>query len=264
MEKATFYAGKEASITDSERLLSQWCLEAAEGMIRLVELLRDAQKLAQRSFTDFQGCVVAIITLLLYGIIDRNDNYDKYVTSAINSLSFMVGRNEGLVPAFRFVQNFKRITDEAYELCRNSEHTEQSTSSVNEAALAAYESWLSSGGNQRHSQAFVPSSSVDINMDGEDSTTSPHAPGDEHLGDGAQLGESDTSTHGLGLDHAANENWQGASLDLIGFSDAPDWLMAPTSTSTDLFAHMTGLNYFDFGREASRQYEGDGSMFQGA
>lgn len=142
--------GMGMSCPEGERLLINWCVKAAEEMIRLLELLRTTNNLSHRSYTDVQGCVVAATTILLCGIMERKSSYKDTVDSAISSLSCVVTNTESFRPALDFVRTFQGITDEAYKRC-HEKASDDGDPGLKHTISASYDSWLSAfetGGGQ--------------------------------------------------------------------------------------------------------------------
>ena len=195
-----------------EEQLAQWCVGAAVEIIKLVEMLRKGDRLSAHSFTDLQGCVVSAITMLLYGIVHRDAGYDAVVSSAVASISFIVSRNETLLPVLHFIKGFKNVTEEAYTHCHAKERV--SGPAAGDAVLS-YEAWLSS-----ITQA-VP----------HDTTT------------GRPNEEMHRSAEGTWIEPAATLR----DLESPATEDPGNLLRwdGLTSLSSDPFDHFVGLNFFE-------------------
>lgn len=89
------------------------CSKAARKMIRLFEILRDNDYLARFSFTDFHGCSIATIIILLHGILERDVAYNATLAFAVESLRWMASESETARLGARFVEGFKQLADEA-------------------------------------------------------------------------------------------------------------------------------------------------------
>jgi hypothetical protein len=139
---------------EDERLLINWCVNAAEEMIRLLELLRTNNSLAYRSYTDVQGCVAAATLILLCGIIERKSSYEAIVDSAISSLSCIATNTDSFQSALDFIRSFQGITNAAHERCRKKP-SRHSGSDSKHTISASYVTWLSSFDNE---EQYVPPS----------------------------------------------------------------------------------------------------------
>lgn len=116
------------------------CLNAARSMLRLYEMLHKNNNLARFSFTDFQGCSTSTIIMLLYGIVDRDEDYDDYVDSAIEALSYMGTGCDKAQAAVQFIRGFRELADEAYKRARNP--STNPTGSTTQEGLKLYGEWM--------------------------------------------------------------------------------------------------------------------------
>jgi hypothetical protein len=120
--------------------MAQYCSKAARKMIRLFEILRDNEYLARFSFTDFHGCSIATIIILLYGILERDATYEATINFALGSLRYMATDSETTSLRIKFIERFKSLADEAVEKLRAASGMEGTDESKNEPG--GYESWL--------------------------------------------------------------------------------------------------------------------------
>jgi hypothetical protein len=109
-------------------------------MIRLFEILRENEYLARFSFTDFHGCSIATIIILLHGILERDATYEATINFAFESLRYMATDNETARLRVKFVDGFKSLADEAVDKMRAASGMEYTDGSKNESG--GYESWL--------------------------------------------------------------------------------------------------------------------------
>ncbi|RDW68537.1 hypothetical protein BP5796_09194 [Coleophoma crateriformis] len=114
------------------------CSKAARKMIRLFEILRDNDYLARFSFTDFHGCSIATIIILLHGILERDVAYDATLTFAVESLWWMASESETARLGAKFVEGFKQLADEAVARMDGEKAKEASSQWADEG----YERWL--------------------------------------------------------------------------------------------------------------------------
>ncbi|GKT56052.1 transcriptional regulatory protein [Colletotrichum tofieldiae] len=93
---------------------SDTCIKAAKKMIELFDGLSHSGNMARFSFTDFQGCSIATIIMLLAGILDRDSGYESRIAFGLNCLRRMAcGGNATARMGVRFVEALQSITNEA-------------------------------------------------------------------------------------------------------------------------------------------------------
>jgi len=104
---------------DSE-LLSKPCVKAAQKMLELFGKIRNVGKLTKSSFTDFQGCSIATMVLLVAGIVERDLCYETRISFGLDCLRSMAGDNAAATTGVEFMEALKLIADEAAEKLRRS------------------------------------------------------------------------------------------------------------------------------------------------
>jgi hypothetical protein len=104
---------------DSE-LLSKPCVKAAQKMLELFGKIRNVGKLTKSSFTDFQGCSIATMVLLVAGILERDLCYETRISFGLDCLRSMSGDNAAATTGVDFMEALKSIADEAAEKLRRS------------------------------------------------------------------------------------------------------------------------------------------------
>ncbi|KAJ0311274.1 hypothetical protein COL516b_001980 [Colletotrichum fioriniae] len=93
---------------------SEACIKAAKKMLELFEGLCRGGNMARFSFTDFQGCSIATIIVLLAGILDRDSGYEGRVAFGLDCLRKMSSfGNTTAKMGVRFVEALQSITNEA-------------------------------------------------------------------------------------------------------------------------------------------------------
>lgn len=127
------------------------CTRAARKVLELFKALAATKNVTRFSFTDFQGCSIATIIILVAGILDRDSAYRDTVEFGIDCLCRMVGGNLTAKLGIRFVEAVRAIADEAREkLCRAEEQHQEMQAPVLRMAssdieehrqLADYERW---------------------------------------------------------------------------------------------------------------------------
>ncbi|OBR16459.1 Thiamine repressible genes regulatory protein thi1 [Colletotrichum higginsianum IMI 349063] len=113
--RAAFRPGDEPqAISQSIQSSSDACVRAAKKMLDLFDGLCRGGNMARFSFTDFQGCSIATIIVLLAGILDRDAGYEGRVGFGLDCLRRMAcGGNATARMGVRFVEALQSITDEA-------------------------------------------------------------------------------------------------------------------------------------------------------
>ena len=137
---------QETQDEDVEKL-HRSCVKAAKRILELLECLGQTGNAARFSFSDFQGCSIATIVVLLAGILDRDAAYEARVSFGLDCLRRMAGSNATVRKGVRFVEALRSITDEArLKLCMS---TSQDSSRPGPSAAAEktpeyvqWEEWL--------------------------------------------------------------------------------------------------------------------------
>lgn len=119
--RSAFGSGVELSPVegDSEKM-SKPCVKAAQKMLELFGKIRNAGKLTRSSFTDFQGCSIATMILLVAGILERDLCYETRISFGLDCLRSMAGDNAAATTGVDFMEALKSIADEAAEKLRRS------------------------------------------------------------------------------------------------------------------------------------------------
>jgi hypothetical protein len=127
-------------IDDTVEALSKSCIKAAKKMLQLFEDIKRTGNLTRFSFTDFQGCSIAVIIVLLAGILERDSGYEGRVKFGLDCLRRMAEGNTTAKMGVRFVEALRSIANEAVEKLRQttafgatSEHTTRPATSVSGA-----------------------------------------------------------------------------------------------------------------------------------
>jgi hypothetical protein len=106
--------GKECpQIDEKVDLLARSCINNAKKMLQLFEGLTRTKNLTRFSFTDFQGCSIATIILLVAGIIDEEGDCKKRATFGLQCLRRMSGGNPTAIMGIHFVEAVESISTEA-------------------------------------------------------------------------------------------------------------------------------------------------------
>ncbi|KAH8681709.1 fungal-specific transcription factor domain-containing protein [Xylariales sp. PMI_506] len=110
--------GREAQppqVGDHVESLSRSCIKAAKKMLQLFEELRRTGNLTRFSFTDFQGCSIATIVLLLASILDQDLDFVRHINVGLDCLRKMAEGNTAAKMGVSFVEALQSIANEAVE-----------------------------------------------------------------------------------------------------------------------------------------------------
>ncbi|KAK1635734.1 thiamine repressible genes regulatory protein thi1 [Colletotrichum phormii] len=126
---------------------SEACVKAAKKMLELFEGLCRGGNMARFSFTDFQGCSIATIIVLLAGILERDSGYEGRVAFGLDCLRRMSSAgNTTAKMGVRFVEALQSITNEARSklvMARRREMSQAQESSSGQAeGYGRWAEWL--------------------------------------------------------------------------------------------------------------------------
>lgn len=111
-----------ATTTCTEELrssqLSVACVKAAKKMLRLFENICKTGNMTKSSFTDFQGCSIATMVLLIAGIVERDFCYEIEIRFGLGCLRSMAGEHLTATTGVAFMEALQSIADEAAEKLR--------------------------------------------------------------------------------------------------------------------------------------------------
>lgn len=82
-------------------------------MLELFELVSKTGNMTKSSFTDFQGCSIATMVLMVAGITKRDLCYDVRVDFGLNCLREMAGDHATAINGVAFMEALQSIVDEA-------------------------------------------------------------------------------------------------------------------------------------------------------
>lgn len=154
----------EAPIETGIESLSRSCVKAAHKMVMLFENLARTGNLTRFSFTDFQGCSIATIVVLLAGILERDAAYQERVRFGIDCLRRMAGGNLTARTGVQFVESLKSIADEArlkLQRCQNQTaqlNSDTSTMTYRPSDYATWAQWLARTEEQQLEESIGESS----------------------------------------------------------------------------------------------------------
>jgi hypothetical protein len=95
--------------------LSKSCVKAAKKMLELFGTIDRAGNMTKSSFTDFQGCSIATMILLVAGILERDLCYEARISFGLECLRRMAGEHIAAINGVHSMEALKAIADEAAE-----------------------------------------------------------------------------------------------------------------------------------------------------
>lgn len=121
--------------------LAKHCIKAAKKLLRLFENITKTDNLTRFSFTDFQGCSISTIIVLLAGIVNRDPEYEAQVNFGLESLRKMADGNKSAKTGVRFVEMLRSTADEAVAKLRQKAHHSQTQPGANKDNGSRYDEW---------------------------------------------------------------------------------------------------------------------------
>ena len=103
---------------DDSPQLSNSCVKAAKKMLDLFGTIDQAGKLTRFSFTDFQGCSIATMILLVAGILERDLCYETRISFGLDCLRSMAGEHVAAINGVHLMETLVAIANEATEKLR--------------------------------------------------------------------------------------------------------------------------------------------------
>jgi hypothetical protein len=99
--------------------LSKSCVKAAKKMLELFGTIERAGNMTKSSFTDFQGCSIATMILLVAGMLERDLCYEARISFGLECLRRMAGDHIAAINGVHFMEALKAIADEAAHKLRS-------------------------------------------------------------------------------------------------------------------------------------------------
>lgn len=119
----------QPAMEDCSAQLSKSCIKAAKKMLELFGNIDRADNMTKSSFTDFQGCSIATMILLVAGILERDLCYEARISFGLDCLRRMAGEHIAAINGVHFMEALKAIADEAAEKLRKYETSVERISS---------------------------------------------------------------------------------------------------------------------------------------
>ncbi|RMZ11855.1 hypothetical protein D0864_00867 [Hortaea werneckii] len=118
------------------------CIKSARKMLGLFEDLHKTGNVTRFSFTDFQGCSIATIVLLVGSLISVEHECQTIASTGLDYLRTMAGKQITPLKGVRFVEAVQTIVVEAsLRASANKEHCTPSTPTTSEPAASDYTQW---------------------------------------------------------------------------------------------------------------------------
>ncbi|RMY72292.1 hypothetical protein D0863_04618 [Hortaea werneckii] len=118
------------------------CIKSARKMLGLFEDLHKTGNITRFSFTDFQGCSIATIVLLVGSLISGEQECRTIASAGLNYLRLMAGKQVTPLKGVRFVEAVQTIVVEASSKASvHKEHCTPSTPITPEPAASGYSQW---------------------------------------------------------------------------------------------------------------------------
>lgn len=108
------------SIEDGCSQLFRSCTKAARKMLELFGNIDRTGNVTKSSFTDFQGCSIATMILLVAGILERDLCYEARTSFGLACLRKMAGDHLAASDGVHFMEALKTIADEAADKLRRT------------------------------------------------------------------------------------------------------------------------------------------------
>lgn len=138
-----YYFGRDSKAPEIDEVattLSKSCVKAGTKMLHMFENLTRTGNITRFSFTDFQGCSIATIVVLLGGILERDSGYHARVTFGLDCLRRMAIGNMTAMMGVRFVEALQSIANEAYDKLHQTQ-TSTGVPKITDKVTNDYTNW---------------------------------------------------------------------------------------------------------------------------
>lgn len=141
--KSLFGKLDEKDVPDDDRLerLAEDCVEAAKSIIGLFEMLQQTESLGIFSFTDFQGCSIATVILLLESMRCGNKTNSLSIDTGFSCLRYMATENQHANLGIKYVEELRAIANQVIQKCMQSSSDDQEER-VDSRGIDAYQDWI--------------------------------------------------------------------------------------------------------------------------
>lgn len=130
-------------MVDYERLerLAENCVDAARSIIGLFETLQQTESLGMFSFTDFQGCSIATVILLLESMRCGNRTNSPFVDTGFSCLRYMATENQHAKAGIQYVEELRMIANQVIGKRMQPSNIDQDECS-DSRGMDAYQDWI--------------------------------------------------------------------------------------------------------------------------
>ncbi|KAF2758089.1 hypothetical protein EJ05DRAFT_376792 [Pseudovirgaria hyperparasitica] len=224
----------QVHLAEHEERLARACIGSANKILHMFQDMQSTGNLTRFSFTDFQGCSIATVIIILSGMLERNAIYERVAAFGKDCLESMAEGNATARAGVKFVEAVRSIADEAVSRMRQSQ---RSTSHLEAMPLLSdYEHWA-----QWIQQADNVSS--EHNRPQNDSEIPAQSPG------ASQSTVGDRACHTTQNDLILGPGTIPTEEELIGLNiDCPITVQRDDPT---FLMGLTGLDMLDFGSQDS-------------
>lgn len=121
--------------------LSRSCMKAARKMLVMFGQICTSGKLTRSSFTDFQGCSIATMVLLIAGIVERDICYEANIFFGLQCLRKMAGEHTTAVTGVSFMEALQATADEASQKLHDAETRGRQTMLRSPSRMRDFDGW---------------------------------------------------------------------------------------------------------------------------
>jgi hypothetical protein len=130
-------------VVDYDRLerLAENCVDAAKSIIGLFGTLQQTESLGMFSFTDFQGCSIATVILLLESMRRGNMTNSLSVDTGFSCLRYMATENQHAKAGIQYVKELRGIAYQVVEKRMQPSSIDQDDR-IDSLGIDAYQNWV--------------------------------------------------------------------------------------------------------------------------
>lgn len=141
--KTLFGTLDQQNVPDRDRLeeLAENCVDAAKSIIGLFEMLQETKSLGTFSFTDFQGCSIATVILLLESMRRSNRASSVSIDTGFTCLRYMATENQHAKLGIQHVEELRTIANQVIEKSTQASSIDQDEPTGHHG-IDAYQDWI--------------------------------------------------------------------------------------------------------------------------
>lgn len=229
------------NVVDYDRLerLADDCVDAGKAIIDLFETLQQNESLGMFSFTDFQGCSIATVILLLESMRRGNRTNSLSIDTGFSCLRYMATENRHAKAGIQYVEELRVIANQVIQKRMQPSSIHQDDR-LDSRGIDAYQDWVQTVIDG----SLTPNTSQDalvVEPDGAASILQNYARSPVHPESSFHSGRL---SHELGQLTAASESENFTLPPAFQFT-APTTSLPDDISDTFLFG-LTGLDALDF------------------